>query len=125
MKVVTCVSLMMAVIIPAFATVTYAGTNSVVEDEVRQYFKDIPVMVRIADCESDFTHYDSARSDGVLKNPKSSARGVFQILTKTHKKEAEKKGLNLWELKGNMAYARHLYLTQGTRPWKASKGCWV
>jgi len=29
------------------------------------------------------------------------------------------------DIHGNMAYARHLYETQGTRPWNASAPCWA
>ena len=50
----------MASIVAALAltTTAHASRNQDVERQVRSYFKDIPVMVRIAKCESGFRHYD-------------------------------------------------------------------
>jgi hypothetical protein len=33
-------------------------------------------------------------------------------------------GLDIETLDGNLAYARHLYRTQGTAPWVYSEHCW-
>lgn len=96
-----------------------------VEERVHTYFADIPVMIAIAKCESEFRQFDK---DGkVLKNPNSSAMGVFQIMASVHEETASKLGFNIYELEGNMAYARHLYEKQGTKPWEADKtspACW-
>ncbi len=104
--------------------VTLATNNtSATEEAVREYFKDIPVMVQIARCESTFRH---TLADGtVLRGVVDKAdTGVMQINTRYHAATAEKLGLDLFELEDNMAYARHLYETQGTKPWKASAPCW-
>ncbi len=100
-------------------------SSSVMNTEaiVRSYFKDIPVMVQIARCESTFQH---TLADGsVLKGRVDSAdTGVMQINKRYHGAAAAAMGLNLDDIYHNMAYARHLYETQGTRPWSASAPCW-
>jgi hypothetical protein len=94
-----------------------------VEGEVRAYFKDEPVLIAIAECESKFRHWE--RQGVVLKNNQgSSATGVMQILESVHKEPANVLGYDIEDLHGNMAYARHLYEQQGTTPWNASIHCW-
>ena len=90
---------------------------------VREYFKDIPVMIQIARCESHFRH---TLADGsVLQGRVDSAdTGVMQINKRYHLGTANKLGLDITELEDNMAYARHLYEKQGTQPWSASAPCW-
>lgn len=93
------------------------------ETIVRSYFSDIPVMIQIARCESTFRH---TLSDGtVLKGKVDPAdTGVMQINMRFHSERAQKLGLDLHDIYGNMAYARDLYERQGTLPWKASASCW-
>jgi hypothetical protein len=95
-----------------------------VEQYVREYFKDAPVMAEIARCESRFRQYDSAGR--VLRNEQgSSAMGVFQIMASIHAASAKKNlGFDIYTLEGNAAYARYLYERSGTRDWNASKACW-
>lgn len=90
---------------------------------VRSYFKDIPVLIQIARCESTFRH---TLSDGsILKGRVDPAdTGVMQINKRYHEKAAAALKLNLDDIYHNMAYARHLYETQGTQPWSASAPCW-
>lgn len=103
-------------------SVTIPASQSV-EEYVREYFKDEPVMIDIARCESRFRQFDSAGK--VLKNPNSSAMGAFQIMASIHAGSANKNlGLNIYTLQGNAAYARYLYDNYGTSPWNASKACW-
>jgi len=94
-------------------------TKEIVED----YFKDIPIMVDVAYCESRFTQFNSDGSvhRGVV-NPADA--GVMQINEKYHLETSKKLGLNIHTLEGNMAYGRYLYETQGTRPWEYSSHCW-
>lgn len=104
------------------ATTTPAVPQTV-EEYVRQEFPDAPVMVAIARCESRFRQFDS--TGVVLKNPTSSARGVFQVMTSIHAAYAKAKlGLDVYTLEGNVGYARYLYERNGTRDWNASKACW-
>lgn len=92
------------------------------EQLVREYFRDIPIMVEIARCESQFRQFD--RNGQVLKNPNSSAKGAFQIMESIHTATASKLGHDILTLEGNAAYARYLYEKEGTRPWNASAACW-
>lgn len=93
------------------------------ESIVRDYFKDIPVMIQVARCESTFRH---TLSDGTVLRGKvdGADTGVMQINKRYHGETAVKLGLDLENIYDNMAYARHLYEKQGTGPWKASKPCW-
>jgi len=92
-----------------------------VEEYVRDYFADIPVMAAIAQCESQFTHTKNGK---ILKNATSSAIGVFQIMASLHTEPGKKLGLDINSIEGNLAYARYLYENEGTKPWKSSQGCW-
>ncbi len=95
------------------------GTEAV----VREYFKDIPVMIQIARCESRFRH---TLADGSVLRGTVDSRdiGVMQINSFYHGRAAAGLGLDLSVLKDNMAYARHLYMKEGTTPWNASASCW-
>lgn len=107
--------------------VVVAETPSKVSNDtekiVRSYFRDIPVMIQIARCESTFRH---TLADGsVLKGVVDPAdTGVMQINKRYHEQTATSMRLNLDDIYHNMAYARHLYETQGTQPWSASAPCW-
>lgn len=102
-----------------------AGSSVSLDTEriVRSYFRDIPVMIQIARCESTFRHTleDGSVLHGVV-DPADT--GVMQINKRYHEKTATTMKLNLDDIYHNMAYARHLYETQGTRPWNASAPCW-
>ncbi len=93
------------------------------ESAVRAYFKDIPILVEVARCESTFRH---TLADGtVLKGKQNSSdTGVMQINKRYHGARAAELGLDLEDLYDNMAYAKYLYEKQGTKPWKASSACW-
>lgn len=93
------------------------------KEKVEEYFADIPVLIDVAYCESRFSQFNS---DGSVKrgmvNPADV--GVMQINEKYHLETAQKLGLNIHTLEGNMAYGRYLYEREGTTPWKYSSGCW-
>jgi hypothetical protein len=95
-----------------------------VEAKVREYFADIPVMIKIAECESTFRHFQpdgsltvsTAKDENGRRN--SSASGVFQILYKGHFESwAVSNETNITTLEGNMRFARRLYEESGTAPW--------
>ncbi len=93
------------------------------EEIVRSYFRDIPVMIQIARCESTFRH--TLPDGSILKGKVDSAdTGVMQINKRYHEETAASMNLNLDDIYHNMAYARYLYETQGTQPWSASAPCW-
>jgi hypothetical protein len=97
------------------------GTDT--ETAVRSYFSDIPVMIQIARCESQFRH--TLEDGSVLQGQVDNAdTGVMQINTRYHGETAEQLGLDLKDRFDNMEYARDLYLRQGTKPWNASAKCW-
>lgn len=106
------------------ATFQSMPQSQTVEEYVRDYFADEPIMIEIAKCESQFRQY--GRDGQVLKNSEgSSAIGLFQIMSSIHADFADDKlGLDVYSLQGNAAYARYIFDRQGTRPWDASKACW-
>jgi hypothetical protein len=93
-----------------------------VEAKVRQEFADIPVMISIAKCESSFTQYDTVGNP--MYGGSGGMVGVFQVAASVHNDAAKDLNLNITTLEGNLAYARHLYETEGTVPWLASASCW-
>jgi hypothetical protein len=99
------------------------GSNTGVEDFVREYFADVPAMIAVAKCESQFMQYN--KQGGVLKNRHgSSATGVMQIMASIHRTPAARLGFDIDTIEGNVAYARYLYEHGGLSPWLASKHCW-
>lgn len=93
------------------------------EAVVREYFRDIPIMVEVARCESTFRHYlaDGSTLQGRV-DPADT--GVMQINKRYHEATATAMSLDLDDIHDNMAYARNLYERQGTQPWSASMPCW-
>ena len=93
-----------------------------VKEYVESYYADEPVLADIAACESHMRQFD--KDGNVLKNPNSSAVGIMQIMSSIHSAKADKLGIDITTIQGNLAYARYLYEEQGTTPWNASKSCW-
>jgi hypothetical protein len=93
-----------------------------VEEYVRDYYVDVPVLADIASCESHFRQFDN--NGNVVKNPDSTAIGIMQIMSSIHSEYADKLGIDIRTVQGNLAYARYLYDEKGTVPWNASKACW-
>jgi hypothetical protein len=115
-----------ALIVFAYAPTAAASTfpdHLTKEDEVVSYFSDVPAMIEIARCESEFRQYapGGAALHGGLGN---RMIGAFQIYSDIHANDAASLGFNIYTLAGNLGYARHLYETQGTTPWNASAHCW-
>ena len=109
---------------PAPKVVAIANyTTGSEESIVRSYFHDIPVMAEVARCESGFRH--NLQDGSVLRGRVDSAdTGIMQINKRYHLSSAAAMDLNLDNIYDNMAYARHLYETQGIQPWNASARCW-
>lgn len=98
-------------------------TGITTEEKVKEYFSDLPILAEVAFCESHFRQFDS--NGQVLRGVENSQDvGVMQINEKYHLETAQKLGLNLYTLEGNMAYGRYLYEKEGTRPWNYSSKCW-
>ncbi len=94
-----------------------------VKERVNEFFKEDPIMVKIAWCESRFRQYDKDGNlfRGIVNNHDV---GVMQINTDYHADEALKLGMDLTTIDGNMAYAKRLYDREGTTPWLSSSPCW-
>lgn len=102
------------------ATTTKAVPNYSTEESVKNFFKDTPVMIEIARCESKFRQYTDSgnplRSSGMI--------GVFQFYESIHSPGARALGFDLATTEGNLGYAKHLFETEGTTPWNGSRYCW-
>ncbi len=94
-----------------------------VEKFIKDYFADIPLMTKIAKCESRNRHFN--KSGQVLRGEVTPLdRGVMQINLHYHEVTAEKMGLDLHNIDDNVAYARYLYEKYGAKPWMSSSTCW-
>ncbi|MFA5764254.1 MAG: hypothetical protein WC915_05600 [archaeon] len=93
------------------------------EKKVKAYFKDDPILVDIARCESRFRQYDE---NGVTLRGKVNKGdlGIMQINEYYHAEKAESMGFNLHDAEGNLAYAKYLYEKEGGQPWISSSKCW-
>ncbi len=97
--------------------------NLTAEEYVRKYFSDIPVLVEVARCESQFRQHGKGGQTlvGVVN---SFDKGVMQINEMYHEDQAAKFGLDIHTIEGNTKYARTLFEREGLRPWNSSKPCW-
>lgn len=92
------------------------------EEYVKNYFKDEPILADIAGCES---RYHQFKNDGeVMRGVNPDDIGIMQINEKYQAKQAKKNGFDIYTLEGNMAYAKWLYDKEGTAPWMSSSKCW-
>jgi hypothetical protein len=115
-------ALTLAYEVQAHMEASYSETRNV-EAVVREYFADAPTMIEVARCESTFRQFDEkGHVLKGIKNPKD--KGTFQINETYHLADSQKLGFDIETLEGNLGYARHLYETQGLKPWGASKPCW-
>jgi hypothetical protein len=99
------------------------GNSLSVQTQVKDYFKDTPILAKIAWCESRLKHFNE---DGSILRGKLTPKdvGMMQINEYYHKKTAKILGINIYSLEGNMAYAKWLYKREGTTPWASSSKCW-
>lgn len=90
---------------------------------IADYFSDIPVLQKVAMCESTDRHFNK---DGKVRRGAVNAYdvGVMQINELYHDKEAKALGLDLENIDDNVAFARHLYERSGSKPWVSSAPCW-
>ncbi len=102
---------------------TLAPASQSVEQFVREYYADEPILADIARCESQFRQYDE--NGVVLRGVVISADiGIMQINERFHLDAAETLGYDIKTIEGNLSYAKYLYEKDGTKPWNASKKCW-
>ncbi len=98
-------------------------TRKEIEILAKEYFKNEPILVEIAKCESEFRQYDTDGNVLTGKVNKSDV-GVMQINKYYHLDKAESLGYDLHTVEGNMAYAKYLYQHEGVQPWISSSPCW-
>jgi len=100
-------------------------TNSpaTLEAYIREYFKDTPILIEVARCESTFRHYDS-KGNVIRGLVNRSDVGVMQINEYYHKATADRLRLDFRTLNGNLEYAKYLYEKYGASPWVHSSKCW-
>lgn len=90
---------------------------------VNDYFSDIPLLVRIAGCESRFRHYKNGE---VIRGEGNNFDvGVMQVNEMYHLETSKKLGYDIHTLDGNVAYARYLFEREGAKPWMSSSACWT
>lgn len=91
--------------------------------EVREYFKNDPILVDIARCESTYRQFD--KDGSVIRgkvNPKDV--GIMQINERYHLERSKELGYDIYTVEGNLGYAKRMYEDQGAAPWSASQRCW-
>lgn len=98
------------------ATSTPVYNQIIVEQLVREYFKDIPVMIDIARCESNFRQFTDSGAP-FRGGAGGGMIGVFQFYERVHHTTALSLGFDLATLEGNIGYARHLHSQSGVTPW--------
>lgn len=105
------------------AVIAKISDAKTMEAYLRKEYADTPILVEIARCESSFRQFDK---DGKpIRGEKNKADiGVMQINEVYHAETAKILKMDIHTLEGNVAYAKHLYEEQGSKPWSASKKCW-
>jgi len=94
-----------------------------VEQTVDEYFKNTPILSKVAFCESRYRQFDA--NGNILRGVVNSKDvGVMQINEDYHLNDSLKLGLDIHTLEGNLAYAKHLYESKGVSPWVHSSKCW-
>ena len=102
---------------------TSIPTSKELEKEAKAYFKDDPILVDIAGCESHFRQYNS--NGNILRGEINKGDvGIMQINEYYHADKAKALGDDLYTAEGNMAYAQYLYDKYGGQPWVSSSKCW-
>lgn len=109
---------------PAIVMPKAGNKTKTVREQVEEYFKDIPIMVKVAQCESRIRHFH--KDGSVIRGELTPADvGVMQVNEGYHLETSRKLGINIHTLEGNLAYARYLYEREGLRPWMSSSHCWA
>ena len=107
----------------ASSTVLHQKDGKTVEQVVEETYADVPILVEVARCESQFRQTDS--EGNILRGTVNKYDvGVMQINELYHEAKAVELGYDLYTLQGNLSYGRYLYDREGTRPWMASSACW-
>ncbi|MDB5259244.1 MAG: hypothetical protein JWO73_452 [Candidatus Taylorbacteria bacterium] len=120
------------------ATTTSATTTAIIQtidanspvgrslsyrQKVQEYFKNEPILIEVARCESEFRQFkkDGTVIRGIVNNQDV---GIMQINEKYHLAASKALGYDIYSVEGNLAYARYIYEEQGAAPWVSSSPCW-
>jgi hypothetical protein len=107
----------------AYSEISEEVKQKTTEEIIAEQFKDTPIMKKIAYCESRYRQFNE--NGTVLRGfVNSQDVGVMQINEKYHLADSKKLGYDIYTLEGNVDYAKHLYRTQGVKPWVHSSKCW-
>jgi hypothetical protein len=97
--------------------------SKVVESYVKEQFKDEPILVDVARCESTFRQFDD--TGNIIRGKVNDKDvGVMQINEHYHADDAAKLGYNIYTTEGNVAFGKYLYEKYGVQPWVSSSKCW-
>jgi len=97
--------------------------NYKLEQKVKNFTSDKPLMAEIASCESHNRQYE--KDGSVLRGRVNNMDvGLFQINEYYHLERSKKLGYDIYSVEGNMAYARRLFNEEGPTPWSSSSPCW-
>ncbi len=94
-----------------------------VNELISQEFGTSSVMHRIAQCESGKRQFQ-ANGEVLRGRVNNKDVGIFQINEYYHLLESKNLGFDINTTEGNIGYAKHLFETNGTRPWIWSEPCW-
>lgn len=106
----------------------WSNSSGPERDTVMLAFPDDTVAWKIAAAESDFTQFwvDPTSGDStVVKNPQSSAVGIFQIMESQHGRDCGQEGLDIHTTAGNIACAKILMARNPNySDWETSSEKW-
>jgi hypothetical protein len=94
-----------------------------VENYIKTEFVDTPILIAIAQCESNFRQFNP---DGTVMRGQVDSHdvGVMQINETYWLDKSKLLGDDIYTAEGNAAYAKYLYKKEGTDPWNSSSKCW-
>lgn len=78
------------------------------------------MYVEIADCESNLRQFNE---DGTVLISRTNDVGIMQINLAAHRETAERLGIDIYTLEGNVAYASILVANRGAQDWYMSRDC--
>lgn len=103
-------------LVPLLSRAESLSPVSLEKETLYSYFSDVPAMKYIAECESGTRQYIDAGT--VLRGgADNNMIGMFQLHQTYHRAPALLLGWDIDTLEGNVAYARHLYNSEGLTPW--------
>lgn len=97
--------------------------RAAVEDYIKTQFADTPILIAVAQCESNFRQFNP---DGTVVRGQVDSHdvGVMQINETYWLGKSKSLGDDIYSVAGNVAYAKYLYNKEGTDPWNSSAKCW-